>query len=285
MTAAQLSLILPTLNERQNVVELIGQLLESLPDIGEIIVVDDNSTDGTREAIREHFAPLMDKRIRIHHRLSHPGLVPSLREAVALATQPLVGWMDCDLSMPPASLKDMLEMLNKGFDLVVGSRFLPGGGQKNFVSAGKDSRLEIVLSNLLNAALRLGLGIAASDFTSGFVIVRRTVLETFQWKGQHGEYFIHLLFHAQSCGSAIAEISYRCGNRKYGKSKTFGSVRSTTLNCWRYFLAACEVMSARFGRDACGKRKEDCSLGALAPQNEKKEEWKRPLNPPSAPVQ
>lgn len=264
--SAQFSLILPTLNERENIVPQIQQVLEALPDIREIWVVDDASTDQTLEAVAAAFPELIRAgRIHLLARTSHFGLTPSLREGIAHASGKYVGWMDCDLSMPPALFRDMLQKLESGYDVCLGTRFGGGGKQKNWRAAEQDSRAEILLSSLLNTCLKWTLRLPISDYTSGFVVAKKNLFYSVQLCGHHGEYFIDFMAQAQRLGAQLTEIPYECGTRKYGKSKTFGTFESSMRNCFRYFWVVLKVTCAKFSSvraPALRQRTESHQAGA-----------------------
>lgn len=243
---SRLTLLLPTLNERENIVPQIREVLGELPNIGEIIVVDDDSKDGTRDAVAEAFPEgVATGRIRIVHRTKELGLTNSLREGVQAARNPLVGWMDCDLSMPPATIRTLLQKIQDGADIAIGSRFAEGGGQKNILSVGEDSRAEIFLSTAMNKVLRWATKVPVTDFTSGFIVAKKELLDKFQWRGSHGEYFIYLMSDAHASGKKIIEVAYTCGTRRYGHSKTFGTWQATYRNSLRYSSTVLNVLRAK----------------------------------------
>lgn len=242
VSASSLSLILPTLNECDNVVSVMESVLKCYPTIGQIIVVDDDSTDGTLEAVETHFVSnILKGQVTTIHRTSDPGLTPSLRDAVKVARCPHVGWMDCDGSSPVETLGKLLEQL-RAHDLVVASRFAKGGSQKPMNQLGKDSFWEIILSNILNGTLDRIFRLPISDLTSGFIVMKSPLAKRIRFRGSHGEYFIFLLLEAQQMGARMAEVPYACRTRQFGKSKTFGSGRAVALNLFRYSIAFVQAL-------------------------------------------
>jgi len=238
-----LSLILPTLNEAGNIIEQIREVYRELPELLEIIVADDASTDGTIEIIESHFPnQIQTGRIRVLKRQLDFGLTPSLRDAVAIAKGSYLAWMDCDLSMPTEVLRQMAEVLESGnIDVCVGSRFVRGGKQRDWVHSGKDSRLEILLSTMLNVGVKKFLGAPVSDLTSGFVVVTRKALDGVSFNGKHGEYFMSLLAQWQRKGIRFAEVPYSLGTRQHGISKTFGTLKAIVLNSTRYAIGVARL--------------------------------------------
>lgn len=245
---SRLCIILPTLNERENIVPQIREILFYLPRIGQIVVVDDQSTDGTVEEVERAFRSEIEAgRIQILVRTQSPGLTASLQDGIRRADGwDLVAWMDCDLSMPADVYHRMLTTIENGFDICVGSRFSPGGEQKRWWRAGKDSRLEIVLSNMGNRVLRWLTGLPITDFTSGFIVAKRSVLNRTALRGHHGEYFMHMIAAAHRGGARVCEVPYTCRNRVHGHSKTSADLKTLLRNCFRYGKAVLEVAFGKF---------------------------------------
>lgn len=214
-------MILPTLNEAENVVPLIERVRAAVPDLHEIVVVDDASTDGTADLA----AALGDPRIRVERRPSDPGLTRSIAHGAAVAGGDVLVWMDCDLSMPPEDVPRLLEAVARGADIAVGSRFAPGGRGKGDTGGTPDPQVTVLLSAGLNVALRLLLDRRFRDWTSGFIAVRTEVLRTLGLRGDHGEYFIDLVYRALRAGYRVVEIPYVIVPRQRGTSKTASSLR------------------------------------------------------------
>jgi dolichol-phosphate mannosyltransferase len=101
--------------------------------------------------------------------------------------------MDCDYSHPPDRIPQMLYMLAQGYDVVVNSRYTVGGGESR---SGKGGTLQRWLSGALNWSVRFMLRPSFSDYTSGFVAVRREVLAEIPLRGDYGEYFVDFIFRA-----------------------------------------------------------------------------------------
>ncbi|MEO1018938.1 MAG: glycosyltransferase, partial [Pseudomonadota bacterium] len=124
----ELSIIVPTLNERGNVEELISRLSESLAGYcWEVIFVDDDSADGTAELVRE--IGRRDPRVRCLQRIARRGLSSACIEGMLASSAPYLAVMDADLQHDETCLPPMLERLRRGgLDVVIGTRFAPGGG-------------------------------------------------------------------------------------------------------------------------------------------------------------
>jgi dolichol-phosphate mannosyltransferase len=258
MTAPRLSLILPTLDERDNIERLVPALLARVAVLGELFVVDDGSSDGTRELV-ERIAT-SDSRVRLIARAGRPCLTAAIQEGIDAARCTWIGWMDADWAMTPADLMRLVDALGNGADMVVGSRFAAGGaikGQRDSGLLGRlrglmnlgdtnDSRLGALLSWALNAGLLpLMLGEGVHDYTSGFVVARREVFDRLRLRGDHGEYFIDLWVRARRAGFRIEEVPYTIHPRNYGTSKTADDLTALWSRGRRYITAA---VRARLGR-------------------------------------
>ena len=166
-----LCIVIPVLNERDNVAPMVGALRAALgPVAWEAVFVDDDSTDGTREAVaaigRE------DGRIRLLHRIGRSGLASAFIEGVACSLAPYVAAIDGDLQHDEALLPRMLAVLqSEPVDIVVGSRYVPGG------DLGELSRGRASLSELATKLGRLVLRTEVADPMSGFFMLPRPVFD------------------------------------------------------------------------------------------------------------
>ena len=240
MSDIRLSVILPTLNERENVLPLLGRLESCLAGLAhEIIVVDDDSADGTAGVVetyaRSHPA------VRLLRRVGRRGLASALQEGIDQSRGEAVAWMDCDLSMTPETLPALYRALAAA-DVATGSRYVAGGED-----ARADVPLHRALSRLLNGILRLVLGPDVTDYTTGFVCARRPVLAAVRLTGDHGEYCIDLLHRARRQGFRIVELPYRNAPRAHGASKTAATPLDFLRRGWRYVLTGARLRW-RFGR-------------------------------------
>lgn len=227
-------MILPTLNEAENIVPLIERLRAAVPDVHEIVVVDDASTDGTADLA----AGIGDPRIRVERRASDAGLTKSLAHGARVATGDVLVWMDCDLSMPPEDVPRLLAEVARGADVAVGSRFVEGGRGKGDTGGTPDPQLTVFLSAALNVGLRLLLDRRFRDWTSGFIAIRRPVLQTLGLRGDHGDYFIDLIYRALRRGYRVVEIPYVIVPRQRGTSKTASSLRGYVRRGLQYVRLA-----------------------------------------------
>lgn len=216
----RVSIILPTYNEKENIVDLIKAIDKEVKVVKEIIVVDDNSPDGTsplvQQLIDQHTVPNLHLITRTQNR----GLTNSLWEGIQNAKGEIVVWMDCDFSMPPEDIPRLLEKIDEGYDIAVGSRFVKGGSFKQDTSGTEDSWLAVILSRLLNWFTRIMLFHSFKDYSSGFIAIKRSIFSKIKLAGDYGEYFIDLIVRAILFNYKIIEIPYICLPRQRGYSKT-----------------------------------------------------------------
>src|SRR5262245_1126040 len=163
------AIVVPTYNERDSIARLVAEIL-ALPVGAQVIVVDDNSPDGTGELLDGIAA--REPRLHVVHRPAKLGLgtahIAGIRHAFALGLEP-IGTMDADFSHNPRYIPDLLAGLEQ-YDLMIGSRYVPGGGTRNC------PRRRILLSTGANTFARLMLGLRAHDCTAGFRVYRAAAL-------------------------------------------------------------------------------------------------------------
>lgn len=205
-----LTMVLPTYNERDNIGPLIDALLRHLG-AAAVLVVDDDSPDGTWLLVAD--MAQRDARVHLLRRIDRRGLTSAIADGVAAARTDAVGWMDCDFSMPPEHVPALLAALETA-DIAIGSRYRDGGQDR------RDARPAVVLSRIINAFAGLVLGRAIGDYTTGFVVAKKPVVEQIGLRGDYGEYCIDFLHRARRAGYRIREVGYVCIPREHGTSKT-----------------------------------------------------------------
>ncbi len=244
MAQPPVSVILPTYNEAPNIVPLIRDIQSCLAHPVEIVVVDDDSPDGTWRLVEEVAAS--DPSVRCIRRIGRRGLTGAIQEGIDDSRGDPVVWMDCDFSMPPQLVPLLVDaVLVEGHDLAVGSRFVGGGSAKKGVSGSGDSALAVALSSVLNRALQLWLHTSFRDYTSGFIAIRRPVLESIRLCGDYGEYFIDLIYRAIRKGYTWIEIPYVCVPRRFGESKTGGTAWQVARRGIKYLWTAVRLRFSR----------------------------------------
>ena len=215
----QISIVLPTYNEAGNIEPLIDRTLQALGDYPggmEIVVVDDNSPDGTWQRVAAKAKT--DARVRLIHRTTENGLTSAINRGIREARGQWVGWMDCDLSMPPEEWPRLADALARGAGMAVGSRYVPGGGDVAHSFTGR------LFSRIINLYAGLLLDWSIKDYTSGFILGRKEIFDTIELRGDYGEYCIDMLYRAKQAGYTIRELPYLCVPREAGESKTATNV-------------------------------------------------------------
>lgn len=239
MTARRALVCLPTYDERENLGPMVEAVLAAAPGV-EILVVDDDSPDGTGRLADEIAA--REPRVHVLHRARKEGLGRAYLAGFAWALERdygLVLEMDCDFSHHPRHLPAMLAAAEWA-DLVLGSRYVPGGGTVNWGLGRK------LISRGGSLYARLILGLRVRDLTGGFKCFRREVLEAVDLPSVEcsGYAFqIELTFRAARRGFRIVEIPIVFEDRRVGRSKMS---RRIVLEAIR------KVWSIRFSRFARG---------------------------------
>jgi glycosyltransferase involved in cell wall biosynthesis len=207
--------ILPTFNEAENVVPLMRAVLEQDPSI-EVLVVDDASPDGTGDRVAE--ARSESQRIHLLRRSGKLGLGSAYLAGFRYGLDEgydRIFTMDCDFSHNPRYLPTMLAALD-GHDMVIGSRYVPGGGIENWPAH------RLLLSRFANLYARMILRLPVRDLTAGFRGYRREVLENvdpFGVRASGYSFLQEMAWRVARCGYSITEIPIVFEQRKAGKSK------------------------------------------------------------------
>jgi dolichol-phosphate mannosyltransferase len=210
--------VIPTYNEAENLPLLVsGLLAQDIPNLN-ILIVDDNSPDGTGD-VADSLAEENTGRITVLHREGKEGLgkayIQGFRKALDLGAD-VIGMMDADLSHPPDRLPTMLAALSDA-DVVIGSRYTKGGSlDKNWPAWRK------ALSWFGNTYARTILGLPIHDATGGYRLWKRSALEAipFEESRSNGYVFIvELAYMAKLAGLTFAEVPIYFAERSYGESK------------------------------------------------------------------
>jgi dolichol-phosphate mannosyltransferase len=232
----KVSVILPTYNEKDNISPLILGIQSQLNNQEyEITVVDDDSPDGTWRIVQE--LKKNDEKINLIRRRGRSGLTSAISEGIDSSSGDIIVWMDADLSMPPEKIKDLLERVNDGYDLSVASRYVPGGGIV-LIEKSQDSFLSAILSFVMNFVIQHLLDSSFKDYTSGFIAVKKEVLENIKLRGDYGEYFIDFVYRSMKKGYKVTEVPYICGARQHGTSKTGSNLLQYVKRGQKYIWTA-----------------------------------------------
>jgi dolichol-phosphate mannosyltransferase len=209
------SVILPTFQERENIVPLVRELREQFRGLGvkyEILIADDRSPDGTSEAARAAFAD--DCCIVVIDRNPPAGLAFSIREGIEKSHGDVILVMDTDFNHQPKDAV-LIYKVAQLVDLGIGSRFIFGGGMSN--------RLRYSLSYAYNLFMRIALGTRMDDNLSGLFAIKRAALfkldfDKIFWG--YGDYFFRLLLLSQRQRFTHVQVPVFYGERTKGLSKT-----------------------------------------------------------------
>ena len=210
----QLSVVIPTFNERDNVVTLFRRLEQTLAGIPfEAVFVDDNSPDGTWKVLRA--LSREDGRVRCIRRIGRRGLSGACIEGILASSAPCAAVIDADLQHDETQLPKMLAILQSGqFDLVVGSRYIEGGSADSF------DRQRAGASALATEVAKRVLRVEIADPMSGFFMIRRDCFEELAPQLSTQGFKILLDVVATAHGALRAkEIPYTFGSRLHGESK------------------------------------------------------------------
>jgi len=231
-----ISLILPTYNEKDNIKELINLSISAFEDSKidyEIIVVDDNSPDGTAKIVSDLKKNKKYSKVRLIVR-KEKGLATAIRKGFDEARMNHVMVIDTDLSHHPRYFSVLFKYY-KQYDIVSASRFVSSG------SGMKAPAYRIFGSKLVNFMIRLLLWVNLTDFTGGFYIMDKSKLDNLHkdyiFRG-YGDYCIRLLYLAKKRKYSIKEVGYVYNFRVAGSTKTFFLREGI-----KYFL---EVLRIRF---------------------------------------
>ncbi|MBI5389925.1 polyprenol monophosphomannose synthase [Candidatus Woesearchaeota archaeon] len=205
-----LSLVIPTYNEKENLGDLILRILAIYKHhkiAGEIIIVDDNSPDGTGDVVAS-----LQKKIRnlkLIRRSGKFGLSSAVIEGWKLADGEILGVMDADFSHPPEKIVELFKAMTKGADLAIGSRYVKGG------SIGRWSFVRKIISTAATAIARLFTPV--KDPLSGFFMIRKSCIKDTEISPKGFKILLELL--VKSNYKTVREIPFRFMDRTHGRSK------------------------------------------------------------------
>jgi dolichol-phosphate mannosyltransferase len=221
-------LVLPTYDEAGNIERIVEAVLAKLPSTARVLIVDDNSPDGTGD-IADRIAA-SEQRVATIHRPNKEGLGPAyiegFRRALADGAE-LVLEMDADFSHDPAYLPRLLEAASRA-DLAIGSRYVAGGGVTDWGAARR------LISRGGSAYARLVLGLGVRDLTGGFKCFRREVLEAIDLdsiRSRGYAFQVETTYRAIRCGFDLVEVPIVFRDRQVGSSKMGRAIVTEAI--WR----------------------------------------------------
>jgi dolichol-phosphate mannosyltransferase len=239
---ASVAIVVPTYNERDRLADLVSAIFAAYAAEGvggELIIVDDNSPDGTGSLADELAAR---HRITVVHRAGKLGLGTAVIEGFAAATAPIVGVIDADLSHPPEMLPRMLAVMQMtSADFVIGSRYINGGGTRNW-GLGRlwMSRIACLMARGLTPV---------RDATSGFFLIRSALARNVRISAGGFKICLELLVRGRP--SSVIEVPYVFVGRTAGESKmnfkeAMGYLKQ--LRALRRFVAEHPKLEQRYRR-------------------------------------
>lgn len=229
-----LSVIIPTYNESENILHLIKSIRSSMCRMHnlstEVIVVDDNSPDGTADIVEDYANSIITYNkednnfsIKVVRRDSKKGLISAILDGLKSAEGKNIVVMDADLSHPSNLIPIMLdELINDRCDLVIASRYVNGGSTVNW------SIKRRIMSRVANLMARKMLGLSVMDAVSGFFACKRHILDGIEFNTKGYKILLEILVKAK--GIRVKEIPYVFINRSKGESKLDSRVMIDYLN-------------------------------------------------------
>lgn len=236
MKKIKVSVILPTYNEAGNIVKLVEAIRKELGlkrIAHEIIVVDDDSPDKTGLLAQKYFSKIPEVRVII--RKKERGLATAIRKGLEAAVGEIVVVMDTDFNHEPRLVPKLVEKCDK-YDVVIGSRYIKGGGMAN--------KKREKLSYLFNLMIRIIIQSPVRDNLCGFFAMRQIELEKLNFDKifwGYGDYFIRLIYLSKRQGNKFIELPCFYKDREYGDSK------SQFLKMFRDYLAS--TLEVRFKKN------------------------------------
>jgi dolichol-phosphate mannosyltransferase len=213
--------IIPTYNERENLPLIVGRVHAARPDV-HVLIVDDGSPDGTGQ-LADELALADPDRVHVMHRISKDGLGAAYLAGFAWGLgreYTVLVEMDADGSHAPEELSRLLEAVDAGADLAIGSRYVPGGTVRNWPWR------RLALSRTANTYSRVLLGVDINDITAGYRAYRREVLEKIDLGAVDSKGYcfqIDLTWRAINAGFTVVEVPITFTERELGVSKMSGS--------------------------------------------------------------
>ena len=214
---AQVSIIIPTYNESENIIQVLKSIVEHLPeDIAtEAIVVDDNSPDGTGKIVDDYINDEQNKigwSVDIIHRKTKSGLSSAILDGIERSSGETIVVMDSDFSHPPKIIPRLIEEIKiSKYDIVIASRYTEGGEISGWSTKRK------LISKGATGIAKVGLGVNESDPMSGFFAFNRNILEGIKFNALGYKVLLEILVKAK--GAKVKEIPYTFTNRTLGSSK------------------------------------------------------------------
>lgn len=217
MQSAEISIIIPTYNESQNICGILEHIQKSIPRNlqAETIVVDDNSPDHTAKIAEDYFRSIKEKTthtISVIKRKAKTGLSSAILNGIQQATGNTIVVMDSDFSHPPNIIPKMIETLKQTrCDIVIASRYVKGGAIQGWPLKRK------LMSKIATVIAKKGLGISSKDPMSGFFVFKKNIISGLKFDTIGYKMLLEILVKTK--GVKIQEVPYTFTDRQHGDSK------------------------------------------------------------------
>ncbi len=219
-----ISIILSTYNEKLVIEETIRELIKHIENV-EIVVVDDNSPDGTFEILKKIDYP----KLKIFSRKKTKGLASAFLLGMINSNGSIIGWLDSNMGSLAKKFPEMISNLNNN-DIVLLSRYVDGGGDERNI-------VRVIASKIVNTLARFLLKSKIKDLSSGIFVMKRDVLlDVVPIATGHGEFFVEFLHKAELKKNKILEIPYLHPVDIEGNSKSFPNLYKFLLFGFFYVL-------------------------------------------------
>ena len=230
----QVSIIIPTYNESQNIISILKSIGSNLPKnlLTQAIIVDDNSPDGTGKIVEDYMKNLKkmaNYTIEIIHRKAKDGLGSAILNGIQHAKGDTIVVMDSDFSHPPQIIPKLIESVKKyQFDIAVASRYIKGGNIQGWSLKRK------LMSKFATLIAKKGLGIDAKDPMSGFFAFKKNILNGLNIDAIGYKILLEILVKTKN--ETITEISYTFQDREFGSSKlNFKTILDYYKSVWKLY--------------------------------------------------
>ena len=231
----QYSVILPTLNENGHIASLIlaiEKILKLNKKVFEIIIIDDNSTDGTIDTVKSLVQQNNNLKLNVRINLKK-NLAESINLGIKLARYENIIWMDADFQHPPKYLEEFIKKSDQ-YDAVICSRFLKES-ERYFEDESLNKHINENQSYFFNQICKMFLYKDITDYTSGYICIKKKIFNNFKLNGFYGDYFVTLLSYLKRNDFNIIEVPFKDEIRASGHSKTVINFNlKYTYTCLRY---------------------------------------------------
>jgi dolichol-phosphate mannosyltransferase len=228
-----ISIILSTYNESASIENTIAEIIKHIEGV-EIVVVDDNSPDGTFEILKKIQYP----KLKIFNRKKDKGLASAFLFGLINADGDIIGWVDSNMGSVVERFPEMISKLETS-DIVLLSRYVDGGSDER-------NKARIIASKLINYVSRLILRSKIKDLSSGIFVMKKDVLlDTVPIATGHGEFMVEFLYNAEKKGNSILEIPYVHPVDIEGNSKSFPNLPKFLLLGFFYLLRLFQTIFRR----------------------------------------